>query len=372
MFFISLIMRIQTPVFTPYVVGFGATSILIGVILSVTSFTNLVGNLFAGPLIDRFGKKMFITIPLFFSGILFIAHGLASGANQLLVLHALNGFALAFLIPAALALLSGYAKNRRDQGKNMAINGILTTTASIIAPPIGGKMVEWIGYANTYFFIGSAIFLTSLFAVFFLKDRQFVVKHQRQKSVSLLQVITSPSLYTIYLAGFAVMYIHGVIVFEIPYLTVEQGLSTFTTGQLFSYMGLGTFLTLSLFFINRFDPLKRLVIGIFGMSMCQFAIINSILPLSFILFFVGLFFGLIMPAIATAITEVVSGEAYGKAFGVMSAVYSLGMIVSSFITGIIRDVVSPYFIAFLVGMLVVTIIGYTKLSAPQAVRPEVR
>lgn len=365
MFFFSLIMRLQVPIFTPYAAILGASSVIIGIILSITSFSNLIGNLFAGPLIDRFGRKVFIIIPMFFSGGLFIAHGLASKSTDLLILHALNGFALAFMIPAAFALLSGYAKNSRQQGKNIAVSGILTTTSSVVGPLIGGKLVDVIGYVNTYFFIGACMVFTGVFATRFLKDTQEIVKHKKQKPINIWNILFAPKLFIIYLIGFAVMYIHGVIIYEIPYLTVEKGISTTSTGLLFSYMGIGTFLTLSLFFINRFDPLKRLFVGLFGMTMSLFAMLTLPLPLAVPLFFIGLFFGLIMPAMATALTEFVSNAAYGKAFGVMSAVYSLGIIVSSFVTGVIRDFISPYFVAFLIGMSVITIAGYASRRSPQ-------
>lgn len=365
MFLICLVMSIQSPIFTPYAAGLGASSILIGIMLSVSSMTNLVGNLLAGPFIDRLGKKMFITCPLFASGGLFIAHGLASDSGDLLLLRGLNGFALAFLMPAALALLSGYANNSRQQGKNMAVNGMLFTIASIIAPLIGGKMVVVIGYVNTYFFIGSAMILTGMYAISFLRERQIIVRNRNQKQMNMMSVLTTPNLLIVYLSGFAVMYIHGVLIYEIPYLTVEKGLSTFTTGQLFSYMSLGTLIVLSLFFINRFNPFKRIMVGLFGMSMSIYAMSSLSLPLPVLLFLIGLCFGLMMPALATAVTESVSKDIYGRAFGMMSAVYSLGIIISTFLTGVIRDEVSPYFIASLIGMIILITIGYVQLQSPQ-------
>ncbi|MFD1170893.1 MULTISPECIES: MFS transporter [Bacillaceae] len=365
MFFISLIMSIQSPIFTPYAAMVGASGVLIGIMLSVSQLANLTGNLIAGPLVDRFGKRIFITLPLLVSGILFIAHGVVGDTVSLLMLRAMNGFSLAFLIPAAMALLSGYAKNSVQQGKNMAINGILGTIASIVAPVIGGQLGVSIGYANTYFVIGSGLILTSIYTMKFINERQIVMMKRNSKTVlSLWDVLTTPGLQVVFLTGFAVMYIHGVLIYEIPYLTVEKGLSTAVTGQLFSYFGIGTFISLSLLFINRFDPVKRLILGLFGMCISLFALFNSLLSLSILVFLIGVFFGIMMPAMATALTDVVSSEGHGRAFGVMSAVYSLGMIFSTFFTGIIRSFISPYFIAFLIGMVVLTLIGYSKLQSP--------
>lgn len=363
MFFMSLVMSIQAPIFAPYAAKLGASSVLIGIMLSLASFTNLTGNLIAGPLVDRFGKKIFITLPIFVSGILFITHALATSSTSLLVLRALNGFSLAFLIPAALALLSGYAKNSHQQGKNMAINGILGTIASIVAPIVGGLLGTAIGYANTYYVIGTSLLLIGMYTTYFLNEKEnTIVVQKHTKPLDFMQVIQNPHLKIVFLTGFALMYIHGVIIYEVPYLAVEQGLSTATTGLLFSFFGIGTFFSLSLFFINRFNPIKRLILGLFGMCISLFAIFSGLVALPFLLFFLGFFFGIMMPAMATAITDAISSEGHGRAFGVMSAVYSVGMIASSFITGVVRDVVSPYFIAFLIGMLTLTLIGYARLQ----------
>lgn len=363
MFFVSLVLSIQSPIFTPYAAMIGASSVFIGIMLSASQLTNLSGNLIAGPLVDRFGKRIFITLPLFTSGLLFLAHALVTDVWGLLILRMLNGFSLAFLIPAALALLSGYAKNSVQQGKNMAINGILGTIASILAPVIGGQLGVWLGYRNTYFVIGTGLVIIALYTLGYLKERQVVVvKKHHTSSLRMKDVIQNPGLKVVFLTSFAVMFIHGVIIYEIPYLTVEQGLSTATTGTLFSFFGMGTFLSLAMLFINRLDPVKRMIFGLFGMSLSLFALFNSLLSLGLLMFLLGICFGIIMPAKATALTDSVSREGYGRAFGIMSAVNSLGMICSTFLTGIIRDFISPYFIAFLVGMVVLTLIGYHEIQ----------
>ncbi|WP_249870067.1 MFS transporter [Oceanobacillus saliphilus] len=373
MFLMSLIMSIQAPIFTPYAVTMGASSVLVGIMLSAAQLANLTGNLIAGPLVDRFGKRVFITLPMFVSGILFMGHGFISDTAGLLVLRTMNGFSLAFLLPAALALLSGYAGNSQQQGKNMAINGILGTIASIIAPLIGGNLGALIGYANTYFVIGAVLIVTFLYTILFLKDRQIIVvkKKNTLQTWSIMSLLARPTLHIVFLTGFAVMYIHGVIVYEVPYLTVEKGLSTVTTGQLFSFMAIGTLLSLSLFFIHRFDAIKRLIVGLFGMCMVLFAIFNDLVALQLLLLLMGFCLGVIMPAMAIAVTDEVSREGHGRAFGLMSAIYSLGMILGTFVTGIIREMISPYFIAFLIGMLVLAFIGYLKLHVPQSTHSKV-
>lgn len=372
MFIISLIMSVQGPIFTPYAAMLGASSVMIGIIMSASQLANLTGNLIVGPLVDRYGKRLFIVLPLFISGVLYTAHGFTSNATDLLILRSLNGFALAFLMPAALALISGYATNSRQQGKNMAITGMLGMVANIVAPLIGGKLGATVGYAKTYIIIGTALIFIAVYTLSFLRDRQMVVvKNNRSKTLSLLSVLKNHQLQLVYLTGFAVMYIHGVIIYEVPFLTVEHGVSTMNTGQLFSFMAIGTFLSLSLFFIHRFDPIKRMMFGLFSLCISLSALFNGLLELPLFLFLMGVCFGVIMPAAATAVTGAMTREGHGRAFGIMSAVYSLGMIISSFVTSVIRTIISPYFIAFLVGMLVLTLIGYLKFRTQEAVESKV-
>ncbi|KRG12789.1 MFS transporter [Lederbergia galactosidilytica] len=367
MFIISLIMSVQGPIFTPYAAMLGASSVMIGIMLSTSQLASLTGNLIVGPLVDRYGKRLFITLPLLLSGFLYIAHGFTATSTSLLALRSMNSFVLAFLMPAALTFISGYAANRRQQGKNMAIIGILGMIANIVAPLIGGKLGATIGYANTYVVIGSALLFIAIYTMIFLRDRQMLlVNRKTSKPTHFFHVFKSPQLQLVYLTGFAVMYIHGVIIYEIPYLTVEQGISTMNTGQLFSFMAIGTLLSLSLFFIHRFDPINRMMVGLFLMCISLSVFFNGLLSLPIFLFSMGICFGLTMPAAATAVTGAVRKEEHGRAFGVMSAVYSLGMIISSFMTAVIRQIISPYFIAFLVGMCFLTLIGYLKFRTPKS------
>ncbi len=365
----SLVMSVQAPLFAPFAATLGASSVLIGIMMSTGQIANLTGNLIAGPLVDRYGKKLFITLPMMISGGLFIAHSFATDATTLLVLRIANGFALAFLIPSALALLSSYAKNSQQQGKNMAIYGMLMTIASILAPLAGGNLGNLLGYEATYFFIGSGLLLISIYTLGYIHDSSAVSPSDKlNSSLTFGQVLALPTVHIILATGFAVMYIHGVIIYEVPYLAVEMGYSTARTGLLLSLMATGTLTSLSLFFLHRLDPVKRLMLGLFGMSMTLFAIFTDMLALPILLFIVGFFFGIVMPAMATAITDAVSKEGHGRAFGLMSSFYSLGIIVSSFVTGAVRDVISPYFIAFIIGMVILTFVGYKNINMTSKIK----
>lgn len=349
LFLMSLSLHIQFPIFTPYAVTLGASTFFISVLLSSSSLTGFGGHLIAGPFIDRIGKKPFIVIPLFLSGILMAGHALAHDANQLLMLRVLNGFVLAFMGPACFALLSAYAKNARQQGKNMAINGLMVTVANIVAPVIGGQLVKSFDYRATYWFIGVALLFTAVLALLFVREATPIVVHKKGKS-SLRTTLTNRRLLPLYLIGFALMYGQGTLIYELPFLTVEHGLSAAESGKLFSLMGIGTLLSLSLFWLNQFSALLRTAAGMFLAGLLYYQMATGFLPvgLGTILFGIGISFGLLFPALTTLLTERVDHDQYGTAFGVLSAIFSLGMIASSLVSGAVRDTMSPYYLAFLV------------------------
>ncbi|HET7658439.1 MAG TPA: MFS transporter [Bacillales bacterium] len=364
LFLMSLSLHIQFPIFTPYAVALGATTFFISVMMSSSSFTNMSGNIMAGPFIDRIGKKPFIVIPLFLSAFLMIAHAVADNAQQLFILRILNGFVLAFMSPACFALLSAYAKNTRQQGKNMAVNGITITMAGIAAPFIGGQLSKILTFSEIYLVIGSALFCTALLALFYIREAEPIVIVKDKAKPSLAQMLKSSSLMPIYFIGFALMYGHGTLYYELPFLSVEHGMTTAETGKLFSLMGLGTFASLSLFWLNRFSSLLRTAIGMFLSALFYYQLASSVLPigLGLTLFGMGISSGLLFPAITTLLTEKVGQDQYGSAFGILSAVFSLGMIVSSLVAGVVHDMMSPYYLAFLVTMCGTLYVVYDYLQ----------
>ncbi|UOQ92886.1 MFS transporter [Halobacillus shinanisalinarum] len=358
LFFMSLIMHIQFPIFTPYAVALGATTFFISILLSVSSLANLCGNLIAGPFIDKFGKKQFIVVPLFLSAFIMIAHGFVSNPESLLVLRLFNGFVLAFLTPACFALLSGYAKNSHQQGKNMAVNGLLITVANIVAPLIGGYLVEYADFRGTYLIIGTSLLFTAVTALLYIKEMQPIVLHKKGKGKK-SGLLLDKQLLSVYFVGFALMYAQGTLIYELPFLVIEEGLSTSATGKLFSLMGIGTLIVVCMLWINRISAFIRTVFGMLVVGMCFYQMVIPVISLSLsqLLLLTGMGLGVLFPAITTLLTEKVEKDEHGTAFGILSAVFSLGIVASSLVAGAVREVISPYFIAFLVMIISVTCIG---------------
>jgi len=370
LFLMSLSLHIQFPIFTPFAVALGASTFFISILLSSGSFTNLIGHIISGPFIDRLGKKPFIVVPLFLSALFMAAHSTVHSPIQLLLYRLLNGFILAFIGTACFALLAAHAHNFRQEGRNMAIHGLAVTLANIIAPVIGGWISDIFSYRETYLFVGGALFIAALLALFLIKEVTPIIVHQKEPS-SLRSILANKQLTPLYVVGFTLMFGHGALLYELPFLTVEKGLSSTETGTLFSFMGFGSLISLSFFWLNRFSATGRTIFGMVLTALLYYQMATTILPISltFELFSIGVTFGLLYPAITSLLAQKVSHSQYGSAFGVLSAMLSLGIILSTLISGALRHVCSPYFLAFLSTMLGAMYLIYSHIKEKKADSP---
>ncbi|SDY46147.1 Predicted arabinose efflux permease, MFS family [Evansella caseinilytica] len=362
LFLLFFSIHMQFPVFTPLAVSLGAGSFLVGLMLSATSFVNLGGNLIAGTYIDKYGTKWFIIIPLFLLSASLFAHTMVEEAGHLFILRVVNGFILAFLTPACMTMLASFAKTSQQQSRNMAMNTFMVTTAMCLAPVAGGWTGERFGSDGAYFLIGLLTFFAFLLAAVYLSDQRLMAI-PKNEGVGMLSLLSSVQLFPAFLTAFAIMFAQGTLMYELPFLSVENDLTKEAVGKLAGLMGIGTLFVLSFVFLHRLTAKVRIVAGLCLMASALgwMMLAGSVPPvMSMVLF--GVASGIVYPAMMTLVTENIHEGSRGKAFAFLSAVFSVGTISSPFIAGLFRQLISPYFLAWFVIMGAVTMIGYQFLA----------
>ncbi len=356
LFLIFTSMHMQFPILTPFAVSLGASSFIVGLMLGATSFINLGGNLLAGIVIDRGGPRRFIIAPLALLTVSLALHFFASEVSHLFVLRLFNGFLLAFLTPACMTLLSSFADNRREQSKNMAVNTLMVTIAMAVAPFAGGKVGEWLGASGTFIVIALLMFAAFMLAQKTIQSNLIIHSYRESPSY---KTLLSIKLLPVYITAFGIMYAQGTIMFEIPFLSVETEMTKGEVGKMVSMIGAGTLISLMFFFIHWISPFIRIMLGLLLMcgSYSWILFFSGDIPTIGPLLMFGAGTGIIFPAMMTMLTERIAEEARGRGFALLSAIFSLGTISSPFIAGAIRDVISPYFISWIVLMVVIMVIG---------------
>lgn len=346
----------QYPILTPFAVSLGAAPVFIGWMMGIYALTHLPGNIIAGKVIDRHGSRRYIIFSLLSAGIILLLQSYVQFPWQLLVLRSFSGFVLAFLSPACLALLASLSQDPVTQGKYMSGHGVIHTLASVISPAAGAFIVANAGYSGTFQALGWLLIATGIMAIFSVPSSVSVPKPKTNGSRTTSSGIpVQPPIVSVswryFTLPFVVSCAQGILFFELPLR--NTGISgIMSTGILFSILSVGAFFTLSLFFLNRYSPVKRVVSGIILMACCFFGLAAlPAIPLVYILFVLGSSKGLIFPAMASLFIKLSGGGRLGRVFSFQSIAMSLGSFIGPVASGQLRGHVSPYFIAFVLLML---------------------
>ncbi|MFC4809151.1 MFS transporter [Paenibacillus sp. GCM10023250] len=369
----------QYPILTPFAVSLGAAPSFIGLMMGLYSITHLPGNLIAGVGVDRFGSRLFIVFSLGAAGVILLLQSHVTNPWQLLTLRSISGFVLAFLSPACMSLLARIATNRLGQRKLMAGNGFIHTLASVVSPAAGAYLVAQIGFTTAFNVLGWVLIATATCALFFIRDvppqmaEPLSAEAQAQPGAEATgrrgEAENSsgkpPAIpWLIFLLPVAMSCAQGILSFELPLMsTTKEGMMT--TGLLFSIVSLGALFTLSMLFLNRRSPFQRSLWGAFLLALAYFAIAARVpIPFYALLFVLGMAKGVIFPALSSLLIERSGGERYGRVFSILSIAFSIGAFLGPMLAGQLRDVVSPYYIAFIGLMIAVSVLPF-KADTPR-------
>jgi MFS family permease len=141
-----------------------AESLLVGILISIYGLVFTVFQPFTAALSDRIGKrKIFIQGGLILMAGCTYTFSLATNYNQLVLIRTLQGLAIAFTVPASLAVMSG-GSERHSRGGSMGFYSTLRMIGFAIGPTLGGYLHVHYGFQSA-FLTGTALLLLSIILV---------------------------------------------------------------------------------------------------------------------------------------------------------------------------------------------------------------
>ncbi|MEV3597574.1 MFS transporter [Paenibacillus larvae] len=359
----------QYPILSPFALSLGAAPSFIGLILGVYSITHLPGNILAGYGVDRYGSKPFIVSSLIVAGIILLFQSNVTDPWELLLIRSVSGFVLAFLSPSCMALLAKMAKDHIQQGKLMAVNGLVHTLASVLSPAAGALLVAKVGFTASFTILGWILIITGFLSIVGVKEEKTSPAVPFMKQEARARPIKKDRLqipWMFYIIPLAVSCSQGILFFELPMMKTSQS-SILTSGIFFSLVSLGALCTLSLLFLNRIPSLYRTMFGSLALALVFFIMaVDTPIPLTVSLFMLGMAKGIIFPALSTLLAAISSKQHYGKAFSLLSVSFSIGAFFGPLLAGHFRETVSPYFIAFFILMLALLFLPVRSFKAASA------
>ncbi|MDN6161690.1 MAG: MFS transporter [Atopostipes sp.] len=359
---------VQLPIITPYAMNLGASLTLTGAIVAIYSLANMIGNLYGGYWIDRYGRKKILITGMLFVFVIALLYPLAENGKQLLLIRFIHGLAGGILIPAVFAYIGDLSeKSHQKSGKKpMAYAGASIGLSAIVGPAVGGIMASQ-SKIDTVFIMISILFLITALLVMKYLEKSFIPLKQREfnyKEYSSL--LKNPFIIQASLAAFSLMLSNGALAFALPLKIETLGLNTEITGLLLSVFGIVA-LIVFLSPLNRiYDQFRAISLIMSGFLLIALSLFLLMMVDTFFASFLamviyGIGFSLIFPSMNQIIKDHSAQINRGKAFGIFYAFFSLGVVIGSSLSGVISEYISsPFLFAGII--MLVTAIGQLILS----------
>ena len=154
----------------PYAHTLGAPATIVGLVSSLFALTALMFKLVSAPAIDSFNRKTVLVVSLGIMLLSFVGYALSHTIPTLIASRLLTGVGLAFVPTCCMAIASDVLPpNRMSTGIGYFSLG--TVICQALAPAVGLKLINMVGYNGSFAVFALLIGLTIAFA--FTIDDQF-------------------------------------------------------------------------------------------------------------------------------------------------------------------------------------------------------
>ncbi len=142
----------KTPLLPIFAASLGASDVLLGLIVSVSTFTGMLLKPLIGVLSDRWGRRVWLLIgTVFFAGMPFLYRFIQT-PEQLFVVRVVHGMATAIYGPVTLAYVSDQTGGARAEG--LGWFGIARSGGYILGPALAGWLLLFFEPTTVYTIIG--------------------------------------------------------------------------------------------------------------------------------------------------------------------------------------------------------------------------
>lgn len=331
----------QLPIISPFALSLGASPLFIGLAIGMYSFSNMIGNVFAGFWIDKDGAKRVLVFGLIMTGFILFIYTFVHSPLQLVFIRFLHGISGGFLVPAAFTMLSN-RNEKEKKGKSMALSGAAVGVAAITGPAFGGIVTSKYGIDWVFIMIAILMIITAILVFFIIPTSKGTMSRRldKKEGTSIVSLIKNLSLVNSYIGAYSLMFAQGVLAYMLPLKIEDLNFGTELTGMLMSTFGISAILIFVLpinKIFDRFSHQLTMIVGI-AVIIISLLILSNVdtQPLLFsVMAFYGVGFALVFPSVNAIIIEQTNTNDRGKAFGLFYAFFSLGVVGGSLMTGLL-------------------------------------
>jgi len=352
----------QLPVIATFATSLGATPLIVGLVIGIYSFSNMLGNVLSGIWVDKFGSKRILVGGVIVAGVLVFFYTYVTSPNHLLAIRFFHGFAAGFIVPAAFASI-GRNDDEQSSGKKMSHSGAAIGLAAIIGPAMGAIISNRLSIDWLFYIISLALIVVGFLAIVRIKAKPISLNQSNKRNDVGFSFIKIPVIQFAYVSIFLLLLMQGLLTYTLPLKVKELHLVQEMTGIYLSVFGIIAILFFVLPSNRIFDRINNVSLMLGGLFTISLAIlgmgfVSSSLGILLCMVFYGIGFALLFPSTSTTIMNVTNLQNRGKAFGIYYACFSLGVISGSFLGGLLGTSTT---LIFTIGAAVVFIVSFLML-----------
>lgn len=318
----------QIPMISPYAVSLGASAVMAGWIVGIYSLTNMVGNIGAGIVLDRMGRRIPLVVGLIWAGLGLWAYGVVSTPWSLLLVRAFHGLGGSILVPAIFTLAADtLPENERSRG--MGRIGAMIGIAAIVGPMYSG-IVRQVWGANAVFTTVALIMAAGGLLALTLPETLRTEKEQKTRERGLGRVPYTAAPFKIAsVSGFVIAFNLGALTLMLPLQMENLGFAASRSGSVFSLFGIVAVIVMLT--AGRAGSRRGALAAGFVPVALAFTFLtvgSSFWTISLGMALYGMGFGVIYPSLNAQVATLYRVEERGRAYGIFYAFYSLGIVIA--------------------------------------------
>lgn len=346
------------PVMPLIVLEFEASSLHMGLLISVYAFCQFISAPFWGNVSDRYGRKPVLILGIFGFSLSFTMMGLAPNIELFIASRALGGLLSAATIPTAQAFAADIT-TPADRASALARLGAANGAGFMIGPILGGALAV-LGLRFPFYLTAALALATGSIAAVALKEpqRKGAPSPARRRQLSNIEAlryaIASPHAVLFWLA-FVITFCASTQFSMIGlFLADHFGSGAAQTGTLFAVMGVASTVVQGVLverLIHRYGEERTIILGLIvgTVSFALLAVSPNYIWATTVVIGTASALSLIRPTIASAVSRRGS-FGMGITMGMQAAFDSLGRVVGPLVAGTLYKIhpVAPFIGASLV------------------------
>jgi MFS family permease len=155
--------QMVTPLMATYLKDMGISFTLVGTVVSILSFTALIGRPFSGAANDFLNRKVIMFVSSLTVGLCVLGYSFAHSLGLVVAIRVLHGLAFCFQGTASMAFAASFIPRDRF-GEGMGYMGMAQIVAFSIGPSVGVTISDTYG-TNVCFALAAIISITASFVV---------------------------------------------------------------------------------------------------------------------------------------------------------------------------------------------------------------